>query len=194
MSEFWDKFTVVEPGRQDLGGNCRYGDHRSITPRLWQHFIDRFGIQSMLDVGSGEGHAARYFFRQGVIAHAIDGAPSNINRSRFPAALHDLTTGPYMFPCDLVLCVETIEHIGSKFETHVLDTLCNADIVAMTHALPGQSGYHHVNCRPEEYWVSEMNERGYMLALENEEYRQLAVEEVSDAYFAETGLVFLRAS
>lgn len=31
----------------------------------------------------------------------------------------------------------------------------------MTHALPGQVGYHHVNCQPKEYWINLFAQRGF---------------------------------
>ena len=190
--EFWDAFTVVDEDRADLGGNCRHGDPLSTTPRLWSCLIDRFAPQSMLDVGCGEGHALSFFRRHGLIAHGIDGLPQGQRQVRHPFAIHDLTQGPYRYPCDLVYCVEVVEHIEEAYLGHLLDTLTNAPVVAMTHALPGQRGHNHVNLQPESYWVETFRERGYFLLPEFQKYRDIAGEDDPDAYFAKTGLVFAR--
>jgi hypothetical protein len=31
----------------------------------------------------------------------------------------------------------------------------------MTHATPGQGGYHHVNEQPSGYWIEKMREAGF---------------------------------
>ena len=144
-------YTVMDQQRKDLGGNIRYGDLSTFTPNLWRYLIDRFAVRSMLDVGCGEGHAVRFFFKQGVMAHGIDGLRSNVERAVAPIALHDILSGPYVMPVDLVWSCEVAEHILPEKVGYYLDTLANGKVVAMTHAMPGQDGHHHVNCQPDEY-------------------------------------------
>ena len=31
----------------------------------------------------------------------------------------------------------------------------------MTHAVPGQDGYHHVNCQLSNYWIEKVEKLGY---------------------------------
>ena len=107
-------------------------------------------------------------------------------------ALHDLKRGPYRYPCDLVYCVEVVEHIKEKFLDNLLGTFQNAPVVVITHALPGQRGHHHVNTQPREYWLEKMDEIGYSLSMDNEKFCAVAAAENADSYFAKTGLVFLR--
>lgn len=191
MQDYWKAFTVVDNNRVDLGGNTRHGDSRSITPEFWGYLIDRFAIGSMLDVGCGEGHALQYFRRHGVIAHGIDGLYANLKAARHPFAIHDLTKSPYVYPCDLVHCVEVVEHIEEAYVDNLLTTLTNAPIVIMTHGVPGQPGYHHVNLQPAEYWIEHFAARGYHLAPDNEQLKALAEQHAPGCYFGATGLAFL---
>lgn len=191
MQDFWKDFTVVDADRPDLGGNCRRGDGKAITPRFWEYLVDRFAVRSMLDVGCGEGHALAAFRRLGVIAHGIEGSPVNLHGARHPFAVHDLTRGPYVYPCDLVLCVEVVEHIPEKHLHNVMTTLTNAPIVVMTHGLPGQPGHHHVNLQPAAYWIDRLRDEGYHLAPDNELLKQMAAREVPGSYFGNSGLVFI---
>jgi hypothetical protein len=62
----------------------------------------------------------------------------------------------------------------------------------MTHALPGQGGYHHVNCQPPEYWINHMKERGYNLSEDNEIIRQIGSRDQTWNYFSQSGLIFIR--
>lgn len=183
---------VVDPVRPDLGGNVLHGDINTFMPTLWRFLVDRFGVESMLDVGCGEGHAVKFFHNLGVHAHGIEGLRKNLDHAVISIAHHDLLSGPYVMPVDLVWCCEVAEHIIEEKVDNFLDTLANGRVVAMTHALPGQDGHHHVNCQPAEYWVEKMASRGYVVAIENQFFRDLANREGYPTYFASSGLVFLR--
>jgi SAM-dependent methyltransferase len=191
-SSLSDQPTVVlDPKRPDLGGNVRHGDAWTYHPSLWRFLVGRFAVQSVLDVGCGEGHAVRFFHSLGTIAHGIDGLRLNVLRAVYPIALHDLLSGPYLMPVDLVWSCEVAEHIHEEHVAHYLDTLANGKVVAMTHAVPGQGGHHHVNCQPAEYWIERMAQRHYRLDPAVATYRHIAAGDPTN-FFQQTGLVFLR--
>jgi len=73
--------------------------------------IERFCITSVLDLGSGIGNAAFWFFKKGLQTVAIEGLPANIPYSFYPAICHDLTKGPVITKVDFVHCQEVVEHI-----------------------------------------------------------------------------------
>lgn len=184
---------VLDKLRPDLGGNIRHGDSSTFCPKLWRYLIDRFAINSMLDVGCGEGHAVKFFQRQGVLAHGIDGLRANIDNAVTPIALHDLLLGPYVMPVDLVWSCEVAEHILEEKLEYYLQTLANGKLIAITHALPGQIGHHHVNCQPAEYWVHHIERLGYRLLPHMDFYRQLSAKDDGFNYFQKSGLLFARA-
>lgn len=183
---------VTDDLHPDLGGNLYGGDDACFIRNLWDYLIDRYAIRSVLDIGCGEGYSVSYFHRRGLFAHGIDGLPQNVERAVCPIALHDLTVRPYLMPVDLVNCIEVVEHIEEKFLENLLETLANGRIICMTHAIPGQDGYHYVNCQPAEYWIAHLERHGYLLAEENDVFRKIAAAENGFKYFAEAGLVFVR--
>ena len=183
---------VTDRGRPDLGGNVRHGDLNTWCPAIWRFIVERFGVRSVLDVGCGEGHAVLFFQRPGLVAHGIDGLPENVRRAVTPIAQHDLLLGPYVMPVDLVWSCEVAEHIAEDKVDFYLDTLANGRIVAMTHAVPGQDGHHHVNCQPAEYWTQRMQARGYALSPDIEILREISAKDYNWNYFCKSGLVFLR--
>jgi hypothetical protein len=183
---------ITDPARPDLGGNIHHGDMCTFAPRLWSYLIDRFAVRSMLDVGCGEGHAVKFFAKHGVAAHGIDGLMTNVNRAVYPIAHHDLLTGPYRMPVDMVWSCEVAEHILPEKVDHYLETLTNGKIIAMTHAVPGQPGYHHVNCQPDTYWIDALADYGYQLEVGTPEYRAIAAKEEIYNHFQASGLVFVR--
>lgn len=175
-----------------LGGNVIGGDPKTFYPELWDWLIKEFGIKSVLDVGCGEGHALEYFKNQRCDVLGIDGFYGNtaITKTKgIPATIVDLTVLPYKttrLP-DLVWCCEVVEHIEEKFVQNIIDTFKNGKIVAMTHALPNQGGYHHVNCKPSEYWIGLMQKNGFeFLIRESFEARRKETKH----YFGRTGLIF----
>lgn len=184
---------VTDPVRPDLGGNIRHGDPATFSPLVWQYVIDRLAIRSVLDVGSGEGYAARWFHRQGVISYACEGLEINIQRAVHPTILLDLSQSSLVCPVDLVHCVEVLEHIDTAYLDHLMTTLSNGRYVLITHAIPGQEGHNHVNCQPAAYWIKLFAEYGYTLLEPHTAcIRKLATMETVPTFFAQSGLLFAR--
>lgn len=184
---------VTDDAVPHLGGNLRHGDHNTLDIDVWRALIERFAVRSVLDVGCGEGHAVWNLARMGVVAHGIDGLRLNVERAVYPIAHHDLSSGPYFMPVDLVISFEVAEHVNEAYAGHFLDTLANGKIVALTHALPGEdTGHHHKNCQPPEYWIERMGERGYLLDAYTFFWREMALRRNPDSFFGKSGLVFKR--
>jgi SAM-dependent methyltransferase len=182
--------TAANEAAPHLGGNIKLGDPYTYCPSVWDYLILRFGIESAMDLGSGTGIAASYLSKKGVRVIAIDGFEENAVRSVYPTVVHDLTTGPVVTRVDLVHCQEVAEHIEEKFLDNLLDSLLTGRVVALTHAFPGQDGYHHVNLQPREYWVSHMAQRGAVLLEEDTRRVQELAKRDGAPYMAASGLVF----
>jgi SAM-dependent methyltransferase len=156
------KRTSVRSNEQPhLGGNIYEGDELTFTPECWSYVLSQYKIKSVLDVGSGRGFAAKWFSDRNLDVTAIDGLEDNIKSAIYPTELVDLTKDSYSKSVDLVNCVEVVEHIYQEYLENLLDAICCGKYLLMTHAVPGQRGYHHVNCQPQEYWVNHVESRGY---------------------------------
>lgn len=173
-----------------LGGNALEGDVFTYSPTVWNYLIDRFAISSVLDVGSGLGHCANYFFRKGIKTISTDGLDENVKNSLYPTVLWDLTKGPFITKVDLVHCQEVVEHVEEKYVQNIIDTFKSGKYICMTHAIPNQPGHHHVNCQWAEYWIDLMEKHNcYMLHQDSQRIRQYAQND--DAIFLrDTGLIF----
>jgi 2-polyprenyl-3-methyl-5-hydroxy-6-metoxy-1,4-benzoquinol methylase len=184
---------AVDPKDPALGGNMIGGDPNTYHPELWSFLVKRFSVKSILDVGCGEGHCVKYCSGLGVRAFGFDGLLTNVERAVVPIALHDLRLGPFIMPVDLVLCCEVVEHIEEKYLPNLLRTLANGRVIAMTHALPGQTGYHHVNCRPSGYWLDKLETLGYrFLPQETAEGKSRIKASGRWTYFIQSGLILER--
>src|SRR5205807_2311519 len=111
-------------------------DRHEWSDEIVSWILRRHVIDSVLDVGCGNGAALLKFEEQAIVF------------------------GPRF---DLVWCTEVLEHIPQAGEDNAVDTLtANADAALfLSAASPGQPGFFHVNCRPKEYWVDRICERGF---------------------------------
>ena len=181
---------VVSTDEPHLGGNIRFGDPETYSPRVWDYVVDRFGVRSVMDLGSGSGNAAYYFHRKGLAVVAVDGLKENIASAIYPTVLCDLTKEPVIAQVDLVHCQEVVEHIEERYLDNLLASLMCGKYILMTNALPGQGGHHHVNLQPTEYWINHLVQRGcQLLALDSNRIRALAQADGAP-YLAATGTLF----
>jgi SAM-dependent methyltransferase len=181
---------VIDDNKQHLGGNFAEGDPATFSAAAWNYIIKKFNIKSVLDVGSGRGYAGKWFLDQGLEVTAIEGLSDNVLNAIIPTIEHDLTISSFKKNVDFVNCVEVVEHIEEKYLDNLLDTLCCGKYVLITHAVPGQPGWHHVNCQPSEYWISHFKKRNFIL-MDNEstEIRNLALSD-GGLHIARNGMIF----
>ncbi len=135
------------------------GDPMTYLPNLWKHMTEMYQLESILDVGSGPGHAVKVFAELGVDAIGIDGCQQAIDMSIAKIYKHDLCDGPYkpLRRFDAIWSCEFLEHVEEQYLDNILQTLNLADkCIYLTAAKPGQGGHHHVNCQPSIYWVEKL--------------------------------------
>jgi len=152
---------VLDDAHPHLGGNNVELNRHTFCPESWNYVIEKYKIKSVMDVGSGYGHAPKWFSEQGLESIAIEGLQKNVDNAIFPTVKVDLTEQSYIAPVDMVNCVEVVEHVEEKFISNLLDTLCCGRYIFMTHGTPGQRGHHHVNCQWQDYWIEHMDSRGF---------------------------------
>ena len=65
---------------------------------------------------------------------------------------------------DLVLSLEVGEHIPVEYEQTFIDNLCRHSqrSILISWAVEGQPGTGHVNCRNNDYIISEMKKRDFI--------------------------------
>lgn len=160
-----------------LGGCSVGGDPATYYPIMWEYIVNKYGIKSVLDVGCGVGHSAKFFQSLGCDIIAVDGSIETKNSSLVPEhhLTHDYENGNIFksydieflgkngkdIQIDLAWCCEFVEHVYEEYSQNFIDDFKMCKYVAMTHAVPGQGGYHHVNCQPKEYWIDVMSKNGF---------------------------------
>ena len=181
----------TDPNQPHLGGNIPEGDPQTMCPGLWAWLRGEYGLVTMLDVGCGSGHALRTFQSLGYLVTGIDGLEENIVDCGDLAIQHDLTEAPFYVDVNLVWCCEVVEHIEERYVDKLLDTITRGKMLAMTHALPGQTGYHHVNEQPASYWIEKL--MAYDMIYMAEATREAKTKDAHENHFSKTGLLFWKA-
>lgn len=181
-----------------LGGYVPGGDEATWYPDLWLWLIDQLKLKSVLDVGCGEGHAGQFFLDQGCEVIGVEG----IKQDHLWIVQHDYSMAPFpqQLPMlfwesfDLVWCCEFVEHVEEKYMRNYLASFKLGRYVAMTHAEPGQAGFHHVNCRTQDYWIGVMASIGFHheLMLSARARAMAATNKDPYNHFARSGMVFKR--
>jgi len=174
-----------------LGGYVAGGDPDTYCPALWNWLVQEYGVGSMLDVGCGDGATMDYFAELGCYVHGVDGVIQENPR----ILCWDYTHGPRLFfSRDLVWSCEFVEHVEEQYVSNFLATFECARLLLMTHAEPGQPGWHHVNCQPASYWINRIEEIGLSFDPElTMRTRSLAtVGATPGNYYVKTGLAFIR--
>jgi len=162
-------YAIHDESEPHLGGFIHGGDGNTWCPEVWQALIDDFCVRSVIDVGCGEGQALRWFLNKGLDAVGVEGSLAAIALSGHGRIVHHDYSNGALLPSqafDLCWCAEFVEHVEEKHIGNYLATFSSADVVAMTHAAPGQDGWHHVNCQPEAYWIDVMQKYGFVRDIE----------------------------
>jgi SAM-dependent methyltransferase len=151
--------------KDHLGGYEQGGDPATYYPDLWDWAVRTWTVSTVLDVGCGEGHSLKYFRdRLGCLVTGVEGLPQEDK----DIVQWDFTKGPWLpvanngvpiNKSDMIWCCEFLEHVEEKYLWCLTPAFTSTRLILMTHATPGQGGYHHVNCRDAEYW------RGFFAAL-----------------------------
>ena len=181
---------------EHLGGGERRC-HNDVGALQWA--VDKWGIESMVDVGCGRACVVKDAVDMGLRAIGIDGDPGtlhgeyNFTRPDVPFMLHDYTEGPAPIgdEYDLAWTVEFLEHVDEKYMDNYMDTLQKCKYVICTFARPGDGGHHHVNEQHPGYWTDKFDHYGF-------DYDNQATKELRKAstmtkrFIRENGLVFVR--
>lgn len=145
-----------------LGGHAGYtNDDVGVLSRL----IDRYHPKTFLDIGCGPGGMLKAAKDRGIEALGIDG-DYTLSFGDLNVLVHDFTTGPAFLGdsrFDLGWSVEFLEHVDKQYLPFIKPAFRRCSRVWITHALPGQIGWHHVNCQKPDYWVRVFSSWGFRL-------------------------------
>ena len=176
------------------GLNIIHGDPETWSPDLWLWAMSALNVRSVLDIGCAEGHCIEFFSRYGCRVRGVDGSKFAKEHSLLTDChdVHDFAEGSYTTTdtYDLVWCCEFVEHVEERYVDNFLQTFKAArSYILLTHARPGEKGWHHVNCQFAEYWEEKLDQIGFAVDYLLTKYARRVAR---GAHFKAKGLVFVR--
>lgn len=114
----------------------------------------QFDVKTLIDIGCGPGGQVRVAKSLGIKSVGIDGDQTLIDGNKdidfkiCDFTLCSYTAGSY----DLAWSCEFLEHVDERYIKNYMPTFSLAKMCLITFAPEGKGGYHHVNCKNEEYW------------------------------------------
>jgi len=187
-------YIMASDSRAPSGLEIVHGDPATWDPQLWLWTISALNVRSVLDVGCAEGHCIRFFSEYGCAVKGVDGSRLAKKHSRLPEChdVHDFTEGAYAAAgaWDMVWCCEFVEHVEEKYARHFLEAFKLARrYILLTHARPGEPGWHHVNCQTREYWIDKLDQIDFRFSAL---LTKCAGRVARGGHFKSKGLVFVR--
>ncbi|GAG88294.1 unnamed protein product [marine sediment metagenome] len=125
-------------------------------------------LKTVIDIGCGNGAYTNAFNSTGFDCTGYDGSPLTPELTNNTCHIKDFSETVDLGKFDLVLCLEVGEHIPLQYEQTFIDNLCRAakNNIVLSWALVGQGGDGHVNCRNNDYVITEMAMRGFKIDIE----------------------------
>ena len=155
--------------------------------------VETHNVKTVLDIGCGEGHPAKYVAEKGCHVIAVDSDHTVIREAVYPVVYHDLRKLQFSDGhIDMVVYIsEFVEHLPEQFLPNLGETLRRTNLVQMTYAPPGNEGIGHINLQSEGYWIDWFAQRGFRKDEQaTHEIRSLA----RYVHFQTRGLVFRRVN
>lgn len=168
--------------------------HHCHSPRL-ADWLARFFTPGLpvSDLGCGLGHYALALRHAGFTVRAYDGRRPD--RAVLPDIIeHDLADpipDPLPGHC---LCLEVGEHIPPPYQGRFVENLARCTMqgafLVLSWGVPGQAGFGHVNCLPNEVVAGLLARRGFLLRDHPSAMARLAGSELP--WFQHSLMVFQR--
>lgn len=131
---------------------------------LLKMLIKIFDVSTVVDIGCGDGSYTKGFIEKGIDCIGYDGNPLTPELTGGLCGIKDFSQKVNIGKFDLVLSLEVGEHIPLEYEQVFIDNICRSSKkwICLSWGIPGQPGYGHVNCKSNEYVISEMTKRGFI--------------------------------
>ncbi|MEB5212778.1 hypothetical protein RXR86_28735, partial [Pseudomonas aeruginosa] len=117
--------------------------------------------QTVYDLGAGPGFYSQFLKMRNMDVTSFD-ANNHLYLSLCQIHHFDLSKPVDLIgKADIALCLEVGEHIDAEFESIVINNICKLarNKIILSWAIPGQGGFGHVNCQPNDYIIEAITAR-----------------------------------
>ena len=135
----------------------------SLSNSICNYLLSK-NIKTVYEFGCGNGLYTKNMLNHGLDVDSSDGNPNVIKASGGVSYVLDISKKLNLNKRNAVLCLEVGEHVPQKYETILLDNICNSSdsIIILSWAVEGQGGNGHVNCKNNDYIIRQIENRGFI--------------------------------
>lgn len=148
--------------------------------RVWRSFfghvadkiVEELNPKTVMDAGCAIGLLVDELRQRSISAYGFDGSEYAVNVAVSNGLLgkvwmSDLTTNrlAIRFPlCDLVTCIEVVEHIQPEMASTAIRNLCgmSQSTILFSSSPDDFAEPTHVNVKPEAYWLQHFKSNGFV--------------------------------
>lgn len=157
--------------------------------KILTSLVSKYKPSLIYDFGCGQGQYPKYIRdATGIDVVGFEAYPDYSHYDNIKQI--DLSKSFTLEPADMSISLEVGEHIPAEFEQIFLDNLCNntKKYLVLSWAIEGQDGIGHINCRNNDYIISELDKRGFSYDETSE-----AIRDYEDLlWFKNTFMIFYR--
>ena len=144
--------------QEQMHRNSDYGVASQFYAPIVAQAINRFGVTEVLDYGAGKGRLGQTLMRDRMVKHAF-------RLQHYDPAIPDWASDPE--PCEMVACIDVLEHIEPHLLDNVLDDLQRltlqvgvfsvSTVAAIKKLADGRNA--HLIIEPPGWWLPKILER-----------------------------------
>ena len=167
-SDGWYKTDIPRGITDDFNFNQMDEEEKPFANNLAKWVKNYFKPKESIDIGCGSGLYVYSFREQGINTYGYDINPV-VDDKEF---LYRESIFEINHHSELILCLEVAEHIDSKLNDDIVESLYRnikpGGTLIFTAAFPGQMGIGHINCQTKEYWLDKFTNKGLIRNIEAE--------------------------
>jgi cyclopropane fatty-acyl-phospholipid synthase-like methyltransferase len=143
---------------EHLGGHV---NQTHLDKGVLNYMKEKYNVKTLLDVGCGPGGMVQLARTLNIDAHGIDGDFTILPKENH-FYVHDYQEGPSTIDLqfDMVWSCEFVEHVYEEYLPHYVQDFMRGKFLVMTYS-DHHTGYHHVNVKPQSYWIKKIESYGF---------------------------------
>jgi hypothetical protein len=143
--------------------NTSYYFDAPLSNNICNYLLSK-NIKTVYEFGCGGGLYTKNMLNHGLDVDSSDGNPNIVEISGGVSYRLDISKKLNLNKRNAVLCLEVGEHVPEKYESVLLDNICNSSdsTIILSWAVEGQGGNGHVNCKNNDYIINQIENRGFI--------------------------------
>ena len=172
LKNYFDRDYFESHNKSNYGSYCDFPFFKDVAKFIYNKFLPR----DVLEFGCARGFIIRWLRRLGVDAHGVDISTYAVSTAPDEVKpyleIGDITNYNPIKRYDLVLCLETIEHVDPQDTNKIVKCLFDSteEYCLISTPITSKEGtndnekdgdHSHINIHTKDYWVNKFKQVGF---------------------------------